>query len=161
MSRLHLGWWSAVWPWPLTWNLSQNIHLLGATSESKQVGRGIRRRFGSIIVGIKLQTIRTLFVNSIHDTVKWLNSLNVFCFFRIWLWIRQHDPIRMKINKFNLVFKLKKLVVTGSSLHEFEMLLMRFSRKYLLHKFKKWRDDPEIINQKNYFSGDLGGLEIC
>ena len=67
----------------------------------------------------------------------------------------------MKINKFNLVFKLKKLVVTGSSLHEFEMLLMRFSRKYLLHKFKKWRDDPEIINQKNYFSGDLGGLEIC
>ena len=67
----------------------------------------------------------------------------------------------MKINKFNSVFKLKKLVVSGSSLTNLkcviDALLMRFSRKYLLHKIKKCRDDPDIINQEVIFLGNVWG----
>ena len=38
---------------------------------------------------------------------KWFNfSLNVFCFFRIWFWIGQHDPFLTNIDKFNFVFKV-------------------------------------------------------
>ena len=53
---------------------------------------------------------------------------------------------------------LKNLVVSGSLLHEFEMCY-GFSQKNILHKLKKWRDDPEIT--KKLFFCFIFGLKIC
>ena len=47
---------------------------------------------------------------------------NVYCFFKLWFWIRQYDPFHMFhtiIDKFYLLFK--NFVVPGSCLHEFEI----------------------------------------
>ena len=48
------------------------------------------------------------------------------------------------IRKLTKALFLRNLVVSGSSLHEFEV---RFSLKNLLHQFKKWRNGPEITKK--------------
>ena len=91
----------------------------------KESGR-IRRRFGRNL-GIQKHlksVISNAFSNAICFIVflitgKWVKlCLNVFCFFRKWFWIRQHDLFGTKIDKFNFVFK--ESFVSGSSIHEFE-----------------------------------------
>ena len=76
--------------------------------------------------------------------------LNVFCFFRIWFWIGQHDPIRTKLDKFfNYVFLKETCCVWVFFPRTWNVLLMRFSRKNLKHKFEKmerWpRDNQKVI----------------
>ena len=80
-------------------------------------------------------------------TVKWVKfGLNVFCFFRKWFWIRQHEPFGTKIDKFQFVFK-ESCCLWVFSPRIWNVLWMRFWLKNLLHQLKKWRDGPEITKK--------------
>ena len=75
---------------------------------------------------------------------------NVFCFLKIWFWIGQDDPLHTITGIFTLF--LKNFVVSGSCVHEFEMCYRCiFQKMNLLHRLKKWSDDPEIIIFLFYF----------
>ena len=81
---------------------------------------------------------------------------NVFCYFKLWFWIGQYHP-------FHIYFVFKEFcylwVLSPRFWNVLWIMWMRFSKKNLLHRFKKWRDDSEI--PKKLFLCFIFGWKIC
>ena len=132
----------------------------------KESGR-IRRRFGrnvSIPRRLKIIDDSNAFLNAFRFIVflitrKWVNFyLSVFCFFRKWFWIKQHDPFGTKIDKFNFL-KKESCCIWVFSPRIWNVLWKRLWLTNLQHQLKKWRDDPEIT--KKLLFCFISGLKIC